>query len=374
MKALVTGGAGFIGSHTVDRLLEEGYEVRVLDNLDPKVHPKGIPGYLAEEAEFIRGDVRNKEDLRRALKGVDIVVHQAAYQDYLPDYSTFFHTNVVSTALIYEVIREDGLDVEKVLVASSQAVYGEGQYRCEEHGLVQPPARPQEQLERGDWEVRCPLCGRYMEPLLLREEYANPSSPYGTSKYSQELAAIRLGRLLGIPTVALRYSITQGPRQSLYNQYSGICRIFTLRLLNGRPPLIYEDGRQTRDYVHVDDVVEANILVLRSEDANYEVFNVGSGRPTTVLEYAELLARKLGREVEPLIPGEYRLGDARHSVSDISKLSSLGWSPKKGLEDIFEDYIGWVEGLGDLGTYFEEADRRMREMRVIRKVSTRCKA
>jgi len=371
MRALVTGGAGFIGSHTVDRLLDEGYEVRVLDNLDPKVHPKGRPGYIAKEVEFVEGDVRNKEDVRRALRGVDVVVHQAAYQDYLPDYSTFIHTNAVSTALIYEVIQEEGLSVEKVVVASSQAVYGEGQYRCEKHGLVQPPARPQEQLDRGDWEVRCPACSRYMEPLLLKEEYANPYNPYALSKYSQELVAIRLGKLLGIPTVALRYSITQGPRQSLYNQYSGICRIFTLRLLHDKPPIIYEDGKQRRDYVHIDDVVEANMLVLRSEEANYQVFNVGSGKPTTVLEYAELLAEKLGKDIEPLIPGEYRLGDARHSVSDISKLRRLGWSPKKGLEEIFEDYLAWVESLGDIGEYFEEADRTMRERRVVRKVRGR---
>jgi len=367
MRALVTGGAGFIGSHIADRLLAEGYEVRIVDNLEERVHPKGKPPYMPEEAEFIEGDVRDKDLMDRALSGVDFVFHQAAYQDYMPNYSKFFSSNVVGTSLIYEIINERRYPVRKIVVASSQAVYGEGQYECEEHGFIQPPARPQEQLMRGDWEVRCPHCGRYMRPLRLKEEHANPYNQYALSKYSQELLSLRLGRLLGIPTVALRYSITQGPRQSLYNQYSGICRIFTLRLLSDKPPVIYEDGLQQRDYVHIDDVVDANMTVLGSDEADFEAFNVGSGRATTVLEYAELLSRKLGKDIEPLMPGEYRLGDNRHSVSDISKLERLGWKPKRSLEDIFEDYIAWVESFGDLSEYFVEADRVMREMGVVRK-------
>ena len=367
MKTLVTGGAGFIGSHIVDRMLAEGYEVRILDSLENRVHPKGRPSYIPAEAEFMEGDVRSKDNLKKALRNVAVVFHQSAYQDYMPNYSKFIHSNAVSTALIYEIINEDALPVEKVIVASSQAVYGEGQYKCAEHGLIQPPARPQEQMEKGDWEVRCPTCGEYMTPLRLSEEYANPYNQYALSKYSQELIALRLGKLLNIPTVALRYSITQGPRQSLYNQYSGICRIFSLRLLNDKPPVIYEDGRQQRDYVHIDDVVNANMLVLQSDEANFQAFNVGNGRVITVLEYAELLTSKLGKAIEPLIPSEYRLGDNRHSVSDISKLKKLGWSPKKVLENIFDDYIAWVEELGDLSKYFDDADRMMRKMGVVRK-------
>ena len=367
MKALVTGGCGFIGSHIVDKLLVGGYEVKILDNVEGRVHPKGKPSYIPKEAEFVQGDVRNKDDLRKALRNVAVVFHQAAYQDYMPNYSKFIHSNAVSTALIYEIINEDALPVEKMIVASSQAVYGEGQYQCAEHGLIQPPARPQEQLEKGDWETRCPTCGEYMTPLRLSEEYANPYNQYALSKYSQELIALRLGKLLNIPTVALRYSITQGPRQSLYNQYSGICRIFSLRLLNDKPPVIYEDGRQQRDYVHIDDVVDANMLVLQSDAADFQAFNVGSGRPVTVIEYAELLTNKLGKDIQPLIPGEYRLGDNRHSVSDIAKLKKLGWSPKKGLEDIFDDYIAWVKQLGDLSEYFDDASKIMRKMGVVRK-------
>ncbi|MDD5738653.1 MAG: NAD-dependent epimerase/dehydratase family protein [Candidatus Pacebacteria bacterium] len=367
MKTLVTGGAGFIGSHIVDRLIAEGHDVKILDSLENRVHPKGKPSYIPKEAEFIGGDVCNKDDLKKALKDVNVVFHQSAYQDYMPNYSKFIHTNAVSTALIYEIINEDALPVEKVIVASSQAVYGEGQYQCKEQGLIQPPTRSQTQLEKGDWELHCPICDEYMDPLRLSEEYANPYNQYALSKYNQELIATRLGRLLNIPTVALRYSITQGPRQSLYNQYSGICRIFSLRLLNGKPPIIYEDGKQQRDYVHISDVVDANMLVLRSDEANFQVFNVGSGVPVTVLEYAQLLTKKLDKEIEPLVLSEYRLGDNRHSVSDISKLKKLGWFPKKGLEDIFDDYIAWVKELGDLGEYFEEADKMMRKMNVIRR-------
>jgi len=369
-KVLVTGGSGFVGSNLVDRLLAEGYEVRILDNHESRVHPNGKPDYVSKEAEFIEGDVRSKDDLRKALEGVRVIFHQAAYQDYMPNYSKFIHSNAVSTALIYEIINENILPIEKVIVASSQAVYGEGQYQCEEHGLIQASARSQKQLEKGDWEVRCPVCCEYMKPLKLQEDYANPYNQYALSKYSQELIALRLGKLLDIPTVALRYSIAQGPRQSLYNQYSGICRIFSLRLLNDEPPIVYEDGNQQRDYIHIDDVVDANMLVLQSEEANFRAFNVGSGKPVTVLEYASLLMKKLDRQIAPLIRGEYRLGDNRHSVSDISRLKGIGWVPKKGLEDIFDDYIAWVGEMGDLSEYFRDADRTMRKMNVVRKIQT----
>jgi dTDP-L-rhamnose 4-epimerase len=394
MRALVTGGAGFIGSHIADRLLEEGYQVRILDNLEPRVHPKGKPAWVPQEAEFIEGDVRDRQVLAQALDGVQVVFHEAAYQDYMPDFSKFLHVNSVSTALIHELILSKskelggkGRSVEKVVVASSQAVYGEGQYRCKNlaaHELdtssadtdngrylpvIQPECRSREQMERGQWEVVCPVCGAPMENLCLREEYHNPFNAYAISKLGEELAAVRLGRLHDIPSVALRYSIVQGPRQSLYNQYSGICRIFSTRLLNDLPPVIYEDGMQKRDYTHIADVVEANMTVLRDERADYRVFNVGSGREITVREYARALAQKLDKEIEAIIPGEYRLGDNRHSVSDIARLKELGWSPQRELGDVFEDYLVWIESQGDVGEFFQEADRAMRKEGVVRKVT-----
>jgi len=375
LRVLVTGGAGFIGSHIADRLLSMGYDVRILDNLEPRVHPKGRPSWIPSDAKFVQGDVRDKNALSKALDGVQVVFHEAAYQDYMPDFSRFFHTNTVGTSLIYEAIVEKKLDIKKVIVASSQAVYGEGQYRCKnaECGLrnaepIQPQSRPREQLEKGEWELKCPHCGTEMENMGLLEEFANPYNQYAISKYAQELAAIRLGKLHGIPTTALRYSITQGPRQSLYNQYSGICRIFSLRLLNNLPPIIYEDGQQKRDYVHIDDVVNANMFVLERDKVNYEVFNVGSGKPTTVLEYADRLSSKLRKDIKPLILGEYRLGDNRHSVSSIEKLGKLGWTPRKSLDDIFNDYISWLQSMGDISDYFSEAEKSMRSSGVIRSI------
>lgn len=376
MRVLVTGGAGFIGSHIADRLISMGYDVRILDNLEPRVHPKGKPSWIPRDADFIQGDVRDKDTLIKALEGVQVVFHEAAYQDHMPDFSKFFHTNTVGTSLIYEIIVERKLDIKKVIVASSQAVYGEGQYRCgnADCGLrnmepIQPQSRPREQLEKGEWELKCPHCGTEMENMGLLEEFANPYNQYAISKYAQELTAIRLGKLHDIPTVALRYSITQGPRQSLYNQYSGICRIFCLRLLNNLPPIIYEDGQQKRDYIHLNDVVDANITVLEKDEANYEVFNVGSGKTTTVLEYAEKLSQKLGKDIKPLIPGEYRLGDNRHSVSSIEKLKKLGWSPQKSLNVIFDDYINWLKSMGDISDYFSEAEKAMRSSGVIRSIN-----
>jgi dTDP-L-rhamnose 4-epimerase len=380
MKALVTGGAGFIGSHLADRLLQEGYSVRILDSLHPRVHPKGKPLWLPGDAEFIQGDVRDRDTLAKALQGVQIVFHQAAYQDYMLDFSTFMHVNAVSTALIHELILQSGKEhgagrtVEKVIVASSQAVYGEGQYecrngKCQQHqaGVIHPSARSHEQLHQRVWDVLCPECRQPMRNLRLRESYQNPHNAYAISKLAEELTAVRLGKLHGIPSVALRYSIVQGPRQSLYNQYSGICRIFCTRLLNGLPPVIYEDGLQLRDYTHIDDVVEANMTVLKDDRADYEVFNVGSGCEVTVHDYADGLIRRLDSSIEPLFPGEYRVGDNRHSVSDVEKLKKLGWAPQHGLADILNDYVSWVEAQGDLGDYFRHAEGAMREQGVVRK-------
>ena len=324
-KVLVTGGAGFIGSHLVDRFLQEGFDVRVLDSLDPKVHPFGRPTYLPPNIEFIEGSVTDREVLQHALQGIDVVSHQAAYQDYMPDFSRFLSVNAVGTALIYELIVQERLPVKKVIVASSQAVYGEGQYDCPEHGFLLPTPRSQSQLTNRQWEVLCPHCAHPAQPQLLREEHTNPYNQYAVSKLAQEKTALGLGWIHGIPTVALRYSITQGPRQSLFNQYSGICRIFVSRALAGDPLVIYEDGLQTRDFVHVEDVVNANMLVLQEDAANAQAFNVGSGRPTSVIDYAQQVIEKIGSKVEFLTPGEYRTGDNRHSVSCISKLQALGW-------------------------------------------------
>jgi len=365
MRVLITGGAGFIGSHTSDLLLERGYEVRILDNLQRRVHPRGKPSYVPKDAEFTLGDVRRRKDLEKALKGVDYVFHLAAYQDYMLDFSTFFHVNTVSTALLFELIVMNRFSVRKIVLASSQAVYGEGKYQCEKHGVIYPSSRPLEQLKRGQWELKCPKCGEEIKPLKIDETRVNPHTAYGISKYASEMAAYNLGRKYEIPAVNLRYSIVQGPRNSFYNAYSGICRIFTLRLLRDLAPVVYEDGRQLRDYVYIGDVARANLLVMEKDEANYQTFNVGGRKATTVLEFAKILADKCGKNIEPGIPGEFRFGDTRHTVSDSSKLQSLGWEPATPLERIVEEYVEWVKTQPEIKDYHSEAEKIMKRMGIV---------
>ena len=370
MRVLVTGGAGFIGSHTVDLLLDRGHSVRVLDNLAPPVHPDGRkPAYVPYDVEFIFGDVRNRNDMVTALRGVDCVFHLAAYQDYLTDFSTFAFVNDGGTALLYEIIVNQHLPVRKVVLASSQAVYGEGKYCCQEHGVQHPSARALEQLERGDWEVRCQVCGEPMRPQLLDESRTNPHNQYAVSKCCQELYALTLGRKYGIPTVAMRYSITQGPRQSFYNAYSGILRSFTVRLLENLPPVVYEDGGQLRDYVYVGDVVRANLLVMENEAADYRAFNVGGSKPITVLEYARTLARIAGQNIPPEIPGQFRFGDSRHTISDSTGLKDLGWESNTPLEQVMREYVEWARAQPEVPYQsYATASRVMKQTEVVRMV------
>jgi len=362
---LVTGGAGFIGSHLVDRFLKEGFEVRVLDSLEPRVHPFGRPAYLPSNIEFIEGSVTDRRVLARALEGVEIVSHHAAYQDYMPDFSRFVDVNATGTALIYELIVQNRLPIKKVIVASSQAVYGEGQYECPEHGFLQPTPRSQSQLARREWEVTCPVCGRTAAPSLLQESHANPYNQYAVSKFAEEKIALGLGWLNGIPTVALRYSITQGARQSLYNHYSGVCRIFFSFALRKQPLPVFEDGQQTRDFVHVQDVVDANMLVLERDAADFQAYNVGSGRQTTVQAYANAVRARLGSSVPLQMLGEYRRGDNRHSVSSIEKLSQLGWQPRRSLSAILEDFLEWIESIGGIPQQIQDAYSEMRDAGVV---------
>jgi dTDP-L-rhamnose 4-epimerase len=372
MRVLVTGGAGFIGSHLVDRFLQEGFQVRVLDSLDPKVHPAGQPIHLPERVEFIHGDINDRELLLATLQGVDVVSHQAAYQDYMPDFSRFFRVNGVGTALLYELMVEKKLKIKKVIVASSQAVYGEGQYMCLQHGFFLPVSRSQEQLSQGQWEVFCPNCQKQAGQRLLDENHTNPYNQYAVSKLAEEKMALGLGWLHGIPTVALRYSITQGPRQSLFNQYSGVCRIFVGRALRGEPLVVYEDGLQTRDFVHIADVVDANMLVLEKDAANFQALNVGSGKATSVLEYADLIKRRLSSAVGVTISGEYRRGDNRHSVSSVEKLRRLGWSPKRELSIILDDFLSWVDSIGGIPADVPDAYIGMQKAGVVVKATAAC--
>jgi dTDP-L-rhamnose 4-epimerase len=368
MRVLVTGGAGFIGSHTVDRLIAQGHAVRILDSLEKPVHLKGRPAWLNPAAEFRLGDVTRREDLLPALLDTDAVIHLAAYQDYLPDFSKFFRVNAVGTALLYELIVGERLPVRKVVVASSQAVYGEGRHRCQDGHVVYPPIRDEGRLRAGRFEIPCPD-GRgdtMWEPT--DEATVNPQNQYALSKHAQEQIAMQLGRRYGIPSVGMRYSIVQGPRQSFYNAYSGACRVFCLALHFGHEPTIYEDGEQVRDFVNIHDVVDANLLVLEDPRADYQVFNVGGGRAFTVNEFARIAGRAFGKEIEPRPSGLYRFGDTRHICSDVSRLRALGWAPRRGPEESVADYVAWLRAQENIEDVLAYAERTMKEMDVLRKV------
>jgi dTDP-L-rhamnose 4-epimerase len=371
VQVLVTGGAGFIGSHTVDALVARGHRVRVLDSLEPPVHNGEWPDYLPAGVELICGSVSDRDALRRALDDVDAVFHFAAYQGYHTDFSRFFLTNSAGTALLYELIVNERLPVRRVIVASSQAVYGEGRYLCPVDGVRYPDQRPPAQLEREDWDVPCPDCAAPMEPLWTDEAVTAPHNSYGISKRGQEEIALKLGLRYGIPSVALRYSIVQGARQSFRNAYSGALRSFAVRVLSGRPPVIYEDGNQLRDYVSIRDVVEANLLVLEDGRADYQVFNVGGDRRVTVRELARLVIETAGVAVEPEFPGLYRIGDTRHVFSDISKLRALGWEPRVPQLEIIQEYLTWAIEQPDLRETFSEAQTNMKAAGVLREVRHR---
>ena len=368
---LITGGAGFIGSHTAAELLQAGYRVRLLDNLSPPVHTGDgtWPDWVPAEAERSVGDVRNRDDWGKALCGVTGVIHLAAYQDLLPNFSHFFHVNSVGTALLYELIVEQKLPVKKIVVASSQFVYGEGRYQCPLDGEVFPVNREPVQLSKSQWDPLCPKCGGAITPLPLLETHANPRNQYSIAKYSQELMAIALGKNYGIPSVALRYSIVQGPHQSFRNAYSGVLRVFTLQMLAGRPPSVFEDGRQLRDYVNVGDVARANRIALESDAANYEVFNIGGGKGYTVLEFAQIVAAAMGNQLPVTPGGEYRVGDTRHSISDIAKVRRLGWQPTKTPQDSVRDYVAWIRRQTVDQDYAAEALTKMRERGALRKAT-----
>jgi len=370
----VTGGAGFIGSHTTDALIQAGHRVRILDNLNPAVHPRGKPEYLNPKAEFMLGDVREKESWQKALQGIHAVYHLAAYQDYLTDFSTFFHINAVSTALLYEILVEMGRDVsiQKVIVAASQAVMGEGRYQCPNCFktnplFVFPDIRLEEQLSKGEWDHHCAQCHTLLDWMPSDESVIHPCNPYAMSKYSQEQISIQLGKRYNIPSTVMRYSIVQGPRQSFYNAYSGAMRIFGLSLLLDRPPTIFEDGRQIRDYVNIKDVVRANLMVLENDNADYQVFNVGGGKAWSVIDFYQAMQEATGRNLGPIMSGFYRYGDTRHIFSDITKLTSLGWQPESDVEESIEEYWTYINNQKDMENILEYAEKHMKALHVIRK-------
>jgi len=369
-RALVTGGAGLIGSHIVDLLVQEGWRVRILDNLEPQTHRKGKPEWIHPAAEFRQGSVQDYETMHSALTDIDIVFHEAAYGGYMPEMAKYVLVNSFGTAQMLEIIRDHKLPIQKVVVASSQAVYSEGAAHCEIHGHVVPLLRPTEQLRAGDFQVRCPHCGRPSVSIPTPE--ATPGggeTVYALTKVDQERLVLLWGKQTGIPTVALRYSCTYGPRQSLFNPYTGVIAIFCTRLLNGQPPIMYEDGDQTRDLCFVEDIARANLLVAITDELNGLPVNVGSGRAASVRDLAGIIAQQLGVFIEPLARGEFRPGEIRSLISDITRIRSIGYEPRVRLEEGIARYIAWIKTQGAVEDYFAKAETGLREKGIVQNVA-----
>ena len=368
--ALVTGGAGLIGSHIADAALAAGWDVRILDNLQRQTHRDGKPPWMPAAAEFIHGDVRHRRVWERALDGVDVVFHQAAYGGYMPEIAKFIASNGVGTALMLETIRDRDLPVRKVIVASSQAVYNEGAYSCPDHGHFYGDTRPIAQLARGDFDLHCPICGAAATPVPTDENApTGGENVYAISKMIQERLVISWGRATGIPVVALRYSCTYGPRQSLFNPYTGVIAIFCTHLANDLPPIVYEDGRQSRDLIFVEDVARANLLAADDSRADGQVFNVGTGQAVAIGDLARLLARRLDKPIAPQLPGEFRPGEMRALITDASRLAALGFAPQVTLETGIDRYLDWVRAQGPVAEYFARAERMLRRRQIVKRAA-----
>lgn len=347
-RVLITGGAGFVGSHTADALLHAGHEVRIFDNLTSQVHQGGVNSYIPRDAEFILGDVRNLSQMGKAVKDADVILHFAAavgvgqsmYQ--IADYTA---TNNLGTANLLQAILDTRSVPEKIIVASSMSIYGEGKYACETCGEVVLPPRPLTQLQAKQWEAICPNCGKTLVALPTREDKPlKCTSIYALSKKDQEEMTLLFGRTYGIPAVALRYFNIYGPRQSLSNPYTGVAAIFASRLLNGKAPIIFEDGEQMRDFVSVHDIVQANLLAMENAGADGKAVNIGSGNPITVREVALELGRALAVQVPVEITGKYRAGDVRHCFSDITAATQLlGYAPRTSLQQGMDELARWLE-------------------------------
>jgi len=366
MKALVTGGAGLIGSHIVDLLIREGWSVRILDNLEPQTHRKGKPAWIPPEAQFVEADIRDRSALTAALKDIDVVFHQAAYGGYMPEIAKFVSVNSFGTAQMLEIIRDEKLPVKKVIVASSQAVYPEGAAQCARHGLVFPSVRPVEQLKTGDFSVHCPHCGCETASVPTVEETPiTGESVYAITKVDQERLVLTWGRQTGIPTIALRYSCTYGPRQSIFNPYTGVIAIFCTRLLSNQAPVIYEDGSQTRDLCFVEDIARANLLVATNDRLDGQAINVGGGKATSISELARLISGALDIHIEPVVRGEFRPGEMRHLISDITRIRAVGFAPHVDLETGIERYLNWIRAQAVVRDYFAAAETGLRSKGII---------
>jgi dTDP-L-rhamnose 4-epimerase len=369
-RVLVTGGAGFIGSHLVDALLARGDEVRVLDNLLPQAHPTGKARFLAKEAELQVGDLRDRAAVDRALEGVTSVFHLGGLVgngQSMIHIREYVDANSAGTATLLEAMVARRAQFARLVMSSSMVVYGDGAYACPAHGAVRAE-RPEARLVARAWEPICPRCGAEVVPLATAEDHPlYPTSTYGISKRDQEELSLVIGRAYRLPTVALRYLNTYGSRQALSNPYTGVCAIMMTRMLNGRPPTIFEDGGQLRDLTHVSDVVRANLAAEAApEAALYLAYNVGTGRSVRVLDIAHALARSIGVPSEPQVTGEFREGDIRHCFADVSRARRLlGWEARISFDEGVGELAAWAAGEQPVDRT-EAANAELRERRILR--------
>ena len=369
-RALVTGGAGLIGSHIVDLLIREGWRVRILDNLEPNTHKFGKPAWINPAADFRHGNIQDPATILAALEDIDVVFHEAAYGGYMPEMAKYVLVNSFGTAQMLELIRDHNLPIRKFIVASSQAVYSEGAAECPVHGAVVPHIRPVEQLRARDFTVHCPLCGKPTTSIPTPESTpGGGETVYALTKVDQERLVLLWGKQTGIPTVALRYSCTYGPRQSLFNPYTGVIAIFCTRLLNHQPPVLYEDGNQSRDLCFVEDIARANLLVAETDSLDGLPVNVGSGRAASIRELAHTIAAQLGILIAPIERGEFRPGEIRSLISDISRIRTIGYEPQVTLEQGIARYIDWIRTQGNVEDYFAQAEAGLRAKGIVQSIN-----
>jgi dTDP-L-rhamnose 4-epimerase len=348
---LISGGAGFIGSRLCERLFDNKYNITVLDNLSPQIHGNGesvLFNRIKDKCTFINGDVRNKEDWKRALKDQEIIVHLAAETgtgQSMYESKKYKDVNILGTNYMLEILSNSRHNIKKIIIASSRAIYGEGKYLCHIHGEIYPSKRNESDMNNGEFNLKCDICSSELKLLATDEESrVDPLSIYGITKKDQEEMVMLNGKLLEIPTVAFRFQNVYGPGQSLSNPYTGILSIFSTSILNGNDLDIYEDGEESRDFVYIEDAVDATILGIEKEEANGQVFNVGSGFTTTVKQVAELLKNYYDSDINILINGKYRIGDIRHNYADLTKINNfLGFIPKYDFQKGILEFVRWVK-------------------------------
>lgn len=368
-RVLISGGAGFIGSNLALNLLGKGYDVTVLDNLSPQIHSENSPLYLSikDKVRFIKGDVRSREDWASALDRQDVVVHLAAETgtgQSMYDIGKYVEVNVMGTAILLDYLTNHPHQVRKLVVASSRSIYGEGKYNCDNGcGIVYPTERQDADMQKGDFTVKCPHCGVAARLLPTDEESRlHPSSIYGITKQVQEQMVLTVGKSLDIPAVAFRYQNVYGPGQSLSNPYTGILSIFSTRIKNGNDIDVYEDGLESRDFVYIDDVVDATVLAIENDEVQHEVFNVGFGDRTNVMDVANALLNEYGGDTRINITGNYRLGDIRDNYADLTRIAArLGFSPKVDFAQGIKRFAQWVNAQEVMSDGYETSVREMKE-------------